>query len=197
MTTPEDTKRCAHCGGEFYRRIGLSRRRFTAQQFCSDRCSRESRVRAEHDTKTCENPACLAKFDRPIGQSRHDFSFRRFCSPACSRATRPRPANPIEPLTGPAVGDWRTKAVCIGADPVWFDAQTVWDSDTELLATMAAKSFCARCPVLNDCARDADAHRDLGVRGGVYRTQKQGRYWWKRCMPDAPEPRLHDRRRVA
>jgi hypothetical protein len=197
MSAPEDTKRCAHCGGEFYRRIGLSRRRFTAQRFCSERCSRESRVRIEHDTKTCENPACLAKFDRPIGQSRHDFSFRRFCSPACGRATRPRPANPIQPLTGVTVGDWQTRAACLVADPIWFDAQAVWDSDTELLATMAAKSFCASCPVLTDCAASADAHRELGVWGGVYRTIKQGRYWWKRCMPDAPEPRLTDRRRVA
>lgn len=34
-----------------------------------------------------------------------------------------------------------------------------------------ARSWCAVCPVLDDCAADADAYEDLGIRGGAMREQ--------------------------
>jgi hypothetical protein len=198
--TDVDVKTCGQptCAAVFHRNPGQSRSRFQAQKFCSQQCARSSRVRREHDdVKVCESPGCGRAFHRPAVKARDEFARRRFCSPQCAHNNRDRPANPIMPTLAPATGEWRRHAACVGEgiDPLWFDPVSVWDSAAEALATRTANTFCARCPALLECGADADANRDLGMRAGVYRLVRQGRYWWQRFIPDAPEPQLPDRRR--
>jgi len=54
--------------------------------------------------------------------------------------------------------DWQAGAACGGADPRLFD-NTTRDPD-------AARAYCQRCPVTEQCLADALATGAIGVRGG-------------------------------
>lgn len=67
--------------------------------------------------------------------------------------------------------DWRADAECAGAQPELFDVF----GTTLTRANLAGLVYCARCPVADRCAAEADAFADTGViRGGVPRYDSTG-----------------------
>jgi hypothetical protein len=83
---------------------------------------------------------------------------------------------PIFQIPRPAA--WTTQTACTLDDYDRLDP-VVGARPTRRELTVrrrAAEQLCARCPVAVNCAADADAYRDPGVRGGSLRLQVAGRY---------------------
>ena len=194
-----ETRTCQNpvCGREFRRRTGKrgeNRADFRTRKYCSMDCSRSFRpAAAAAEPKTCEG--CGNDFEWQPGMSTNAWAARRFCSRVCAGGV------PKNPPTHPDFADtgdskWREQAVCAARAPL-FDPSDLWSDSIAAQMQTTALAFCGRCPVMGECGAEADLLRDLGLRGGVYRMRRQGRYWWQRYVPWAPEPQLRDRRVAA
>lgn len=69
---------------------------------------------------------------------------------------------------------WRKRAACAeAADPTVFDdpdrSRSQRFRGVPASAIGAARMFCRRCPVREQCGAEADELLDPGLRGGVYR----------------------------
>ena len=74
---------------------------------------------------------------------------------------------------------WQDRAACARHR---LDPEPPYGAGAGLLIHRYAAAYCAGCPVLAECARDALAHRDIGVvRAGVY------------CAPNGVSQRVHVR----
>lgn len=67
-------------------------------------------------------------------------------------------------------GLWRDHAACRGADPELFAPVDITKPDTVPAARETARRYCASCPVLAECGRDADSRRHSGLWAGAWRT---------------------------
>ncbi len=66
--------------------------------------------------------------------------------------------------------EWTRRAACRGADPDLFLPRE-GPSGTFLRPPVEeALTYCEVCPVIAECAAEAEEYDDHGVRGGVYRT---------------------------
>lgn len=64
--------------------------------------------------------------------------------------------------------DWRDRAECAGApDGIFFPASSARVDKTPDYFWRNARSICAVCPVIADCAEDALKHEEWGFRGGL------------------------------
>lgn len=87
---------------------------------------------------------------------------------------------------------WRDEAACVAAaDPDEFFPKNSGgpgpgDSGVRR-ARQLARRWCARCPVLEECGAEADAGREVGLWGGVFRYGGAGRYQWTKVLPSAPD----------
>ena len=82
---------------------------------------------------------------------------------------------------------WWHAAACLGADTGMFFAHPEKAPDL----TAEAKAYCARCPVLDECLRDALKTGDTdGVRGGMTGPERRA---FRAGMPSVPlcSKRLH------
>lgn len=71
--------------------------------------------------------------------------------------------------------DWVVDAACRGVDSALFDPAGAADpGHTVPRRVLLAVAFCDDCPVRAQCGADADAHRDEGVRAGLWRTRRGG-----------------------
>lgn len=66
---------------------------------------------------------------------------------------------------------WREQSVCVGADPLLFEADGV--NLVPEYAQGAALRYCLTCPVRVLCEGEARLNADLGLRGGMWRTGTQ------------------------
>lgn len=67
-----------------------------------------------------------------------------------------------------ADGNWQALAECQGADLDDFYAVTSYRGERAELATVVAKTYCARCPVVAECLRMAVSTKDRhAVLGGT------------------------------
>lgn len=64
---------------------------------------------------------------------------------------------------------WPEHAACRGVDPELFAPRSIRRDDEHASATAAARRYCARCPVRDDCAAEADRDNLQGLWGGVHR----------------------------
>ncbi|GEL19321.1 WhiB family transcriptional regulator [Pseudonocardia asaccharolytica] len=80
-------------------------------------------------------------------------------------AHRPLPERPI------ADWSWRLDAACRDAGAGVFDPADVDERPhpPPAVARLAATVYCAACPVADECAAEADAHRYEGLWGGAWR----------------------------
>jgi hypothetical protein len=62
-------------------------------------------------------------------------------------------------------------------------------------AYAAARRYCARCPVLSSCRREADRHGDVGLWGGQWRDAGDRTGPIDLLPDDAPSARARRRRR--
>lgn len=114
----------------------------------------------------------------------------------------PRRAGPVRAaLRRLLPGAWVRRAACTPGDHARLDPIVNGrPSQREMnVRVTAARELCAHCPVRQDCADDADAHGDFGVRGGALRHEDGelgGRYVALALIPHAAVSR-YDRRRVA
>ena len=69
---------------------------------------------------------------------------------------------------------WREHAACLGADLNLFMPTDTHDPLP--VVTDTAQRFCRGCPSQVPCGAEADAHRDLGLRGGVWRSGGSAKY---------------------
>ncbi|MCF7550998.1 WhiB family transcriptional regulator [Pseudonocardia sp. WMMC193] len=94
---------------------------------------------------------------------------------------------------------WRDEAACRDApDPDEFFPKTSkgpgsGESGVSRVRRLARK-WCARCPVLDECAAEADEDKLIGLWGGVYRYGGAGRYQWTKVLAVAPDPRPRPRK---
>jgi len=88
---------------------------------------------------------------------------------------------------------WAEQAACRGADPqrFFFDEGSGKTGDAvrqRLVET--AQRYCGSCPVIADCAEQADANLDQGLFAGAMRVRTNlSGYTWRLLTPAAPEPR--------
>ena len=72
----------------------------------------------------------------------------------------------------PAGRDWRRAAACVGVDPELFfpaaESGPVHDAQVA-----AAKTVCARCPVVAACLTEALARIPYGVAGGLTEDERR------------------------
>ena len=89
---------------------------------------------------------------------------------------------------------WRAAAACLdAADPDEFFPTTSGGpggpgTSGVRRARQLARRWCARCPVLTECAREADEGKEVGLWGGVFRYGGSGRYQWTKVLAAAPDP---------
>lgn len=88
---------------------------------------------------------------------------------------------------------WQDEAACRGADPALFDTDAS-GPDAVTAARTAAEKFCSDCPVLLDCALDADEHREQGLWAGALRVVRSNDYRRRPLIDNAPELPLTERR---
>lgn len=64
--------------------------------------------------------------------------------------------------------DWRDRAECAGVpDGIFFPASSARVDKTPDYFWHNARSICAVCPVIAECAEDALKHEEWGFRGGL------------------------------
>lgn len=83
---------------------------------------------------------------------------------------------------------WRLRAACLGADPDLFMPDEVGRRGALAVKVVAARTYCAGCPVLAECGSAGDARNEVGIWGGVYRTGSTGAMRWYRLVPGSPAP---------
>lgn len=91
---------------------------------------------------------------------------------------------------------WHRLAACAGVDWEQFfpRAGAHRPSDNNRRDRLAvARTYCADCPVIADCAAEADRCGDLGIRGGSLRVRmnnsaSRAAYRVTRLVPNAPPP---------
>lgn len=104
-----------------------------------------------------------------------------------------------------SVVSWDERAACRGADTDRFflgpddGGRGGPDGKAQRRVTATARTFCAVCPVIAQCAAFADRHRSLGLYGGSYRRAWPGPYRADPLVPGAPpaRPPAAQRRRAA
>lgn len=64
---------------------------------------------------------------------------------------------------------WPEQAACQGVDPELFAPRSIRRDDELASATVAARRYCAHCPVRADCGAEADRDQLQGLWGGVHR----------------------------
>ncbi|MHB8339884.1 MAG: WhiB family transcriptional regulator [Mycobacteriales bacterium] len=82
----------------------------------------------------------------------------------------------VRRLPGPVteLWDWQLAAACRGAGSEVFFHPEGERGPTRRARELAAKAFCARCPVIRDCARHALACREpYGVWGGLGENERE------------------------
>lgn len=93
---------------------------------------------------------------------------------------------------------WTEHAACVGADPELFAPRPVGRPEVHLTAVTTARRFCARCPVIAQCAAEADRDGLQGVWGGSNRHRDhtgRGRVDVIPLIPAAPRPTPRKARR--
>ena len=66
--------------------------------------------------------------------------------------------------------DWTKRAACRGVDPeTFFPVGRLDGPRTFEQARRAARTYCARCPVLRECHRRAERTASQGVWAGAWR----------------------------
>lgn len=73
----------------------------------------------------------------------------------------------------PPSREWVLRAACRGKDPDVFLPRESENGVFLKPPVQQALAYCAQCPVIEQCAEDAEAHGDHGVRGGRYRSEGQ------------------------
>lgn len=79
-------------------------------------------------------------------------------------------------LPGPMsdIWDWQLRGACRGADAGLFFHPEGERGPTRSARELAAKAFCARCPVITQCAAHALACREpYGVWGGLSEAERE------------------------
>lgn len=69
--------------------------------------------------------------------------------------------------------EWVLRAACRDEDPNLFLPIESTNGMFQRPPVEKALAYCRECPVIQQCAEDADRHQDHGVRGGVYRSEGQ------------------------
>lgn len=120
-------------------------------------------------------------YARPCRSGRHEIPAGVMSCSECNREIPRTPRTVAEPRRTPPENarrylghrppdDVLTEAACGPATAELFDqaqgSGQVTEEDRRRIAQ--AKAICARCPVQEACFADAIAHREYGVRGGVY-----------------------------
>lgn len=126
--------------------------------------------------------------------ARRDGDLHRYPTSTTGTSNAPRPLHVVQALAHALVAPrWADEAACRDADPrqFFFDEGSGKTGDAvrqRLVAT--AQRYCGHCPVIADCAVQADANLDQGLFGGAMRVRTNvSGYTWRLLTPAAPEPR--------
>ncbi len=66
--------------------------------------------------------------------------------------------------------NWTRRAACRGSDPeIFFPVGRLDGEHTYQQARLVARAYCARCPVLRECHRQAERTASQGVWAGAWR----------------------------
>lgn len=87
---------------------------------------------------------------------------------------------------------WTERAACADADPELFAPRAVGRAEVYLDAVAVAQRYCASCPVIAQCAAEADRDGLQGVWGGSNRYRDsagRGHVQVVPLIPAAPTPR--------
>jgi WhiB family redox-sensing transcriptional regulator len=89
----------------------------------------------------------------------------------------------VSRLPGPNsdLWDWQLRGACRGEDPEAFFHPEGERGPARTSRENAAKSVCARCPVLRQCAQHAlDVREPYGVWGGMSEDERESVYLGRR-----------------
>jgi WhiB family transcriptional regulator, redox-sensing transcriptional regulator len=102
-------------------------------------------------------------------------------------------STPTQPVVRGLIGTWVYEGACADADPK--EAALFWAPEEPERASArrvreaAAKAFCSRCPVVEECLRHALRAPELyGIWGGMNENERRGRLDVRRGRPRKTDP---------